>query len=233
MRIADMNWMQVEERASIDDRCVLPIGSVEQHAYLSLAVDAILAERVATDAAEPVGTPVFPVLPYGMASGYADFPGTVSLRLSTYAAVLNDILDSVKRAGFRRILIVNGHGGNSPITAFISEWLNENRDATVRFHDWWRAPKVWALVQATDPIASHASWMENFPWTRLADVALPRAQKPMIDLSRLSQVDAGRKRAMIGDGNYGGDYQKSDEVMLGIWRTAVEEVREQLEGDWK
>ena len=61
MRIADMNWMQVRDHAARDDRAVLPIGSTEQHAYLSLAVDAILSERVRVEAAEPLGIPVFPV----------------------------------------------------------------------------------------------------------------------------------------------------------------------------
>ncbi len=163
MKIADMNWMQVEERAAEDDRCVLPIGSVEQHAYLSLATDMILAEKVSLDAAEPLGIPVFPVLPYGLASSFATFPGTLTLTLSTYIGVVGDLMDSIHRSGFRRILIVNGHGGNTPATAVISEWLNAHPDASVKFHDWWRAPKTWAKVQETDPAASHASWMENFP----------------------------------------------------------------------
>ena len=66
MKIADMTWMQVEKYLESDDRCVLPLGSVEQHAYLSLAVDAILSETVAVDAAEPTGVPVFPAVAYGL-----------------------------------------------------------------------------------------------------------------------------------------------------------------------
>ena len=65
MRIADLNWMQVEEYLRHDDRIVLPLGPTEQHAYLSLATDSILAEAVAVEAAEPVGVPVLPVLAYG------------------------------------------------------------------------------------------------------------------------------------------------------------------------
>ena len=53
MRIRDSNWMMIEQYLSRDDRAVLPIGCTEQHAYLSLAVDAILAENVAVEAAEP------------------------------------------------------------------------------------------------------------------------------------------------------------------------------------
>lgn len=232
MRIADMNWMQVEARARADDRCVLPIGSVEQHAYLSLATDMILAEKMATDAAAPLGTPVFPVLPYGMASGFLDFPGTVSLRLSTYLALMQDVLDSLHRAGFRRIVIVNGHGGNAPIAPLIGEWLAARRDAQVKFHDWWRAPKTWAKVMALDPRASHASWMENFPWTRLRDVALPADVKPELDRERYARVEPAEKRRMLGDGNFFGLYQRPDDEMLALWDVAVEETRALIAQGW-
>ena len=57
MRIADMDWRMVEDWTRADDRVALPIGSTEQHAGLSLATDAILAERIAVEAAEPLGVP--------------------------------------------------------------------------------------------------------------------------------------------------------------------------------
>ena len=169
MRIAEMDWRMVEDWVRHDDRCALPLGSTEQHAGLSLATDAILAERVAAEAAEPLGVPVFPVMPYGLTPYFTAFPGTVTLRVATYAAVLRDVLDSLKQAGFRRVLIVNGHGGNQPAASVAQEWMMDNPDAHVRFHDWWRAPLTAAAVRAIDPVASHASWMENFPWTRLAE----------------------------------------------------------------
>ncbi len=147
MRIAEMDWRMVEDWVRHDDRCVLPLGSTEQHAGLSLATDAILAERVAAEAAEPLGIPVFPALPYGLTPYFTAFPGTVTLRVATYAAVLRDVLDSLKQAGFRRVLIVNGHGGNQPAASLAQEWLMDNPDARVRFHDWWRAPLTAAAVQ--------------------------------------------------------------------------------------
>ena len=64
MRIADLNRMRVEAGLRRKDQIVLPLGSTEQHAYLSLATDSILAERVAVEAAEPTGVPVPPVLAY-------------------------------------------------------------------------------------------------------------------------------------------------------------------------
>lgn len=227
-----MNWMQVEEQARRDARCVLPIGSVEQHAYLSLATDMILAEKVAVDAAEPLGIPVFPVLPYGLASSFSAFPGTMALTLKTYAGVIGDLLDSIDRAGFRRVLIVNGHGGNTPITALVTEWLNDHPATVVKFHDWWRAPKTMGKVREIDPAAAHASWMENFLWTRTGDPRQPETAKPKVDFARLARVDAARRRELLGDGNYHGLYQRSDDDMRAIWEVAVAETRALLEGDW-
>ncbi|RWR09518.1 creatininase family protein [Sinirhodobacter populi] len=232
MRIQDMNWSQVEARVKEDDRCVLPIGSVEQHAYLSLATDTILAERVSVEAAEPLGVPVYPCLPFGMASTFAAFPGTMSLRLRTYLAVIEDLLDSVYRSGFRRILIVNGHGGNTPVNPLLSEWMNAHRDTSVKLHDWWRAPKTMAKVQEIDPAASHASWMENFPWTRIEGAPIPNDRKERIDFAATARVDAWRKRERIAEGNYHGLFQRPDEDMLAIWQVGVEETRHEIEHGW-
>ena len=88
-----MDWGAVESWLARDDRCVLPLGSVEQHAYLSLATDQILSDRMANEAAEPLGLPVFPVLAYGMTPGFRSYPGTISLRMSTYVALIEDLLD--------------------------------------------------------------------------------------------------------------------------------------------
>jgi creatinine amidohydrolase len=232
MRISEMNWMMVEEYLKCDDRAVLPLGSTEQHAYLSLSVDSILAERLAVEAAEPLGVPVFPVLAYGITPYFRAFLGTISLRVGTYMSILRDILDAMAEQGFRRILIVNGHGGNTPAQGFIGEWMADHPGVRIKFHNWWNAPKVWAQVQAIDPIASHASWMENFPWTRLANIKMPREQKPMSDVDKLRRLDPKSLREYLTDGNYGGLYQRADEEMMKIWRTGVEETRGLMTGAW-
>jgi creatinine amidohydrolase len=232
MRISEMNWMQVEEHVKHDDRCVIPVGSVEQHAYLSLGVDMILSERVAVDAAEPIRVPVFPVLSYGITPYFKAFPGTVCLRQETAIALARDVLDSVKRSGFRRVLMVNGHGGNNPIGAFAQEWVSENPGMAVKWHNWWNSPRTWAKVQKIDPMSSHGSWMENLPWTRLPGVAMPNLRKPMVELETLRMMNPEQVRAHIGDGNYGGWYELPDEKVLDMWRVAVEETRALIEGPW-
>jgi creatinine amidohydrolase len=232
MQIAAMNWMQVAEHVTRDDRAVLPIGSIEQHAYLSLAVDAILAGKMAEDAAQPLGIPVFPTLNYGLTPNFVAYPGTITLKLTTLIALLTDVLDGIHRSGFRRILIVNGHGGNSPAHGAVLEWLDRHPGCQVRWHNWWNAPQTWKAVMTTDPVASHASWMENFPWTRLPGVALPDHQKAMLDMDAFLPLDPQAKRAMLGDGNYGGLYERPDPDMLAIWDVAVKETRALLADGW-
>ncbi len=221
--------MQLEAWLKTDDRAVLPLGCTEQHSYLSLATDSILAERVAAEAAEPLGVPVFPVVAYGITPNFRAYPGTVSLRVETFLHIVRDILDGLKEQGFRRIVIVNGHGGNSPAASYANEWLAANPGMAIRFHNWWSAPKVWAKVQQIDPVASHASWMENFPWTRVTGVASPATQKPMIDWATMSQQGPARVREQLGDGNFGGFYTRPDEEVLALWQVAVSETRELIE----
>lgn len=232
MKIADMHWMQVEDYLKRDDRAVLPLGCTEQHAYLSLFTDGILAERVASEAAEPLGVAVFPVVPYGVTPYFMAYPGTISLRVQTYLSVIHDILESLATHGFKRIAMVNGHGGNSPASALCDEFMRDHTGTRIKFHNWWNAPRTFAKVKGFDPVASHASWMENFPWTRLAKVALSKEQKPMVDLSVVRQLDPQATRAYLGDGNFGGYYQRPDEEMLAIWQTGVEETRALIADGW-
>jgi len=233
VRAHDLNWMQLERYLESDDRIVLPLGSTEQHGYLSLGVDAILAERVAVEAAEPLGVPVLPALPYGLTPYFAAYPGSPSLRVETYAAVICDLLDSLHAQGFRRFLLVNGHGGNSPAGALAFEWMASHPDGQALFHNWWNGPRTWEVVQAIDPDASHASWLENFPWTRLPGVAPPAEKKPMADLARMRTAGPGEVRGLLGDGSYGGLYQRPDEDVLRVWQAGVEEVRDLLETGWR
>lgn len=220
-----MNWMLIEKYLRHDNRCALPLGSTEQHSYLSLSVDSILAERVAVEAAEPLGIPVFPVLNYGITPYFRAFPGTITLRVANYLAIVRDILDGMAEKGFRRIVLVNGHGGNSPAQSLAAEWMADHPGVRIKFHNWWDAAKVWAKVQSIDPVATHASWMENFPWTRLVDVKVPSEQKAMCDLDYLRQLNPAELRAYLGDGNYGGFYQRSDGEMMEVWKVGVEETR--------
>jgi creatinine amidohydrolase len=225
--------MHIEEYLTSEDRVVLPLGSTEQHGYLSLETDNILAERVSAEAAEPLGVLVLPVLPYGLTPSFAAYPGSPTLRLGTYVAVLRDLLDSLHGQGFRRFLLVNGHGGNLPAGGLVLEWAGEHPDAQAIFHSWWSSDRVVAAAKEVDPRPSHANWFENFPWTRLAGVELPSEPKPRLDQAAYRAAGPAEVRELLGDGVFEGAYELPEEDVERVWRTGVEEVRELLESGWR
>jgi creatinine amidohydrolase len=225
VRARDLNWMQLEAYLSADDRIVLPVGSTEQHAYLSLETDNILAERAAVEAAGPLGVPVLPVLPYGV-TGFTAYPGSPSLSESTLVAVLSEIADSLLAQGFGRILVVNGHGGN---TGAGTAWTRSRSDRAVAWHELWRG-RPDEIAAAIDAEYDHASWSESFPWTRLPGVWMPEGRKPRVVWPEDGNPTTWRKA--LGDGSFGGLYRRSAEDEGRVWEAAVQAIRDRLE-NWE
>jgi creatinine amidohydrolase len=234
VRVFDSNWMQIAEYLQQDDRVVLPVGSTEQHGYLSLGTDALLAERVSVEAADPLGVPVMPVLPFGMAPYFTQYPGSMSLRITTYLEVIRDLLDCLASQGFRRIAVVNGHGGNAPVAGLIREWICQPRGNRVQvlFHSWYNAPETAAAASHFDEDQFHGAWVENFAWTRVAGAEIPTGGKPALPRSLVNNVTAHEMKVLSPDGSLGGAYQRSDEDMQIVWDAGVAEVRKLLEKGW-
>ncbi|MFB7600764.1 creatininase family protein [Streptomyces sp. NPDC056160] len=122
-----MTAAQLRELAA-EDAVVLPVGSTEQHGpHLPTGVDDLLVaevcRRTAHLAAAHTRVVVAPSVWAGLAEHHVPFGGTVTLSLDTYHALLCDLCRSVLRAGFSRILIVNGHAGNMTALNAISNEL--------------------------------------------------------------------------------------------------------------
>jgi creatinine amidohydrolase len=231
MRLWDANWMQIEAYLRRDDRVLVPLGSTEQHGYLSLGVDAILAEKAAVEAAEPEGVPVLPGLPFGLTPTFTAYPGTVTLSPATYEALVRELLSSLEHQGFRRILLVNGHGGNEPAAAVAEDWAAAHPHCEVLFHGWLIEPEVWALAGSIDEV-SHASWVENLPDVRVRGVVVPSGRKPLVEPGELAAANPARVRELLGDGPGGGPYQRPESDTDRVWAAAIELLRRKLRSGW-
>jgi creatinine amidohydrolase len=149
MRLDHAFWPDVERYLKNDERLLLPVGSVEQHGpAVATGIDYLIATAVAEAAAERLGVYAAPPLCYGMSLHHAAFAGTASLRPSVYLAVVVDLLSYFVRHGFRRVVVVNGHGGNVPtLKAAASEVAYEHADARVVIRNWYEPERVAALIE--------------------------------------------------------------------------------------
>ena len=169
-----------------------------------------------------------------MTPGFAAYPGTVSLRMSTYVALIEDMLEGFYRSGFRRIVLVNGHGGNSPVMTFCTEWMGT-------------APRCQRQAAQLVGRAALPGGGEGDRPGRLAcllDGELPldpargrrtcrTRSKPPFDRGALpGRRTRRKKREILGDGNFHGRYQRSDNEMLSLWQVGVEETRAAMTENW-
>jgi creatinine amidohydrolase len=138
-----MTAEQLRAKAEADAIVILPVASTEQHGpHLATGVDDILCSEICRRAAERLvgkGVPVVvaPTLWAGLAEHHVAFGGSFTLSLATYHAILRDLCGSIIRAGFKRIIIVNGHGGNmTALNAFSAE-LTRDVGAPIAIASYW------------------------------------------------------------------------------------------------
>jgi creatinine amidohydrolase/Fe(II)-dependent formamide hydrolase-like protein len=129
----ELTWRQAKTRIKKMDVALLPVGALEQHGpHLPLDTDAFDADYLARRVAEACSDPkplVLPLIPFGVSYHHADFTGTVSISNDTLAKMIYEIGMSVSRNGIRKLVIINGHGGNSPALNYAAQMIN--RDARI------------------------------------------------------------------------------------------------------
>jgi creatinine amidohydrolase len=145
-----LSYLTWREVAALPDRAntviVLPAGSTEQHGpHLPCAVDTVIAAGVVGHALArlPADVPAFALAPisYGKSDEHLHFPGTVTLEGTTLLETVTQIGESVYRMGFRKLLIVNGHGGQPQVIEMAARELRlRHGDYTVLPHFVWRVP---------------------------------------------------------------------------------------------
>lgn len=225
MRFGELNWMDVEAYLRQEDRVMLVLGATEQHGYLSLQTDVRIPLALADAASTKTGVLVAPELNFGVSPYFLSYPGTLSLRTATLLMVTEDLVSSLYGAGFRRILVLNGHGGNNGVTTALVELANRMPGLKIGWYAWWESHSVTALAQKHQLSPEHASWLEAFPFTKVTD--LPQGEKSPVSITGLLNADDTRNA--YGDGVFGGSYEAPTEVMNELFNACLLDVLYLLE----
>jgi len=220
MRFDDLNWMDLETYLAGEDRLMLVVGAFEQHGYLSLLSDVKIPLALAETASKKTGILIAPPVNFGCSPYFLSYPGTISLRVSTLIDVIEDIIRSVYHSGFRRVLVLNGHGGNDPARMRLYELLNCLPELRLSWYSWWTANSVIWIAEKYNLKPAHANWLEAFPFTKVADLPA-RAKNPPRISGFLSAVDS---RQSYQDGSFGGEYEAENQIMDEIFQAALQDI---------
>jgi creatinine amidohydrolase len=224
MRFEDCAWFDIEKYLKIENRLMLVLGACEQHGYLSLLTDSKIPLALADAASQKTGVLIAPVVNYGISPYFIDFPGSFSLKISTLINLVEDIVKSAYYQGFRRILVLNGHGGNDPARVKLYELANELPELQVSWYAWWQAKSVELVAVKHELRSFHAAWIEAFPFTRVGD--LPEGEKIPPRIPGL--INSKRARELYQDGVFGGPYQVDDEILDEVFTAALEDILQLL-----
>lgn len=162
-----MAWKDVKKYLENDKRVVIVLGATEEHSDLSLCTDTLIPSYIAEKACEITNVLMLPALPFGISHWSYDYPGTISLRTSTYVDLITDIIDSILQSGFRKIIVLNGHGFNRSICPLFIERFEKYDDAEACFLQWYDLSSFKEYQVKKGIVEAHANWAECFPFTKL------------------------------------------------------------------
>jgi creatinine amidohydrolase len=224
MRLEDLNWFDVQTYLQSDDRLMLVLGSCEQHGYLSLLSDVRIPLALADIASQQSGVLVAPPLNFGASPYFLGYPGTLSLRASTLLDLVEDLVRSAYRHGFRRLLVLNGHGGNDGARLRLYELADELHGLHLAWYAWWQSHSVQAIAQKHQLKPSHANWLEAFPFTRVAELPSTEKTPPYVP----GLMGAEQARQVYGDGVFGGPYAVEDAILDEVFRACLQDILQLL-----
>ncbi|TFV93967.1 creatininase family protein [Oxalobacteraceae bacterium OM1] len=233
-------WAEIEQFLERSRSIVVPIGSNEQHGPTGLlGTDWLCPEIIAHEAEKSADILIAPTFNIGMAQHHLAFPGTISLRPSTFIAAIGDWIRSLAGHGFEKILFLNGHGGNvASIDAAFSEVYAEASFAkrrsgfALKLCNWWDLPGVTELAREQFPTGhgAHATPSE----IAVTQWALPHARKSAEYSPQIAPSGPIREalefRGRFPDGRVGSDpNQATPEKGEALVRLAAKSLVQELD----
>jgi creatinine amidohydrolase len=162
--LATLSWPEAESALATARLALLPIGSLEQHGpHLTLdtdlAVAQALADRLELELAETAV--LCPAVPYGLSEHHMGFPGTVTLRPDTLRSLVLDVVESLAHWRVRRVLVVNGHGGNIDLLRLVSRQARRDHGVLVAAVMWAQLAADEIAARVTSDAYGHACEIES------------------------------------------------------------------------
>ena len=139
-RYEKLTWPEINDAVDLGKVCIVPCGAVEQHGHhLPLDVDLVCPTEIALGAGRqvPEKTLVLPVVAYGYTGHVMDFPGTINNHFEHFMHHVLDITRSLAYHGFKKIILLNGHGSNAPNLDLVARRTNLETDAECVHANWW------------------------------------------------------------------------------------------------
>jgi creatinine amidohydrolase len=139
-RYEKLTWSEINQAVAARKVVVVPIGSTEQHGpHLPLDVDVVCPTGVAHAAARliPDEVLVMPPIVHGYTAHVMDFPGTINIHWETFIKMVLDVGKSLAYHGFKKIILLNGHGSNAPNLDLAARRVNLETDAECIASNWW------------------------------------------------------------------------------------------------
>jgi len=185
VELSNLSWIEAQEKFKETRLAVVPTGAVEQHGpHLGVGADWIIGWEIARHVAEKTGALLLPILPYGVSGHHSDFPGTITLSAATFQKVVSEILACLNQRGIKRVVFVNGHGGNLGALTEAAKEAREQHGILCAVCMWWDA--LASKPVFGQPAESHAGYAE----TALLLASRPEAVKMEYALlSPTKQVD--------------------------------------------
>ena len=139
-RYEKLTWPEINDAVDMGKICIVPCGAVEQHGHhLPLDVDLVCPSGIARGAGQeiPEKMLVLPTVSYGYTGHVMDFPGTINTHYEHFIAQVLDITKSLAYHGFKKIVLLNGHGSNMPNLDLAARRTNLETDAECVVCAWW------------------------------------------------------------------------------------------------
>ena len=243
LELDKLTWPEIQ--AELDagrDTVVIAFGATEQHGrHMPLATDALIGDELAREVAERIDAFVAPTVRVGCSSHHLDFAGTLSLEDDTFHAIVADLVRSLARGGFRRVVLLPTHGGNfAPLAAAIEKLGDVEGVKVVAMTDLGALMRVAAVGEQEHGVPLGEGGLHAGEW----ETSMMLSVHP--ELVKMDQAEAGYTgdlqegierlfaggtKALSENGAIGDPAKSSAKHGRRYWDTALEIALERIEAD--